>query len=132
MTNLEWNVFLFDCNADEFLRYNIFKHGGFDEDLKKLCKKYNKEYPELTYEVNKAQKKIKDEFFEELKRILKYYFWAKCEVEVVLVSFPVDDVHEKIDVWDQLEMNWNRFSDYVWLNYCSGNIVKTRKKKVEV
>ena len=127
---LEWNVFRYDCNADKFVTYNIFKHGGFLEDLKKLCKKYNKEYPYLSYEGNtKENKKIKTQFFEELKRNLKYYFWSKCEMELVLVSWPVGDIEEKIDIWDQLEMNWNRFSNYVWVNYCSGNIVKKRKKK---
>lgn len=47
-----------------------------------------------------------------------YYFWSKCEWEVLLTSWVHggrDDAPElKIDVYYQLKMNWDHFVDYVW------------------
>lgn len=43
-----------------------------------------------------------------------YYMWSKCEYEIILSPWTgrADDI--KIDVYDQIMMNWNSFVDYVW------------------
>ena len=70
--NLEWNVFRHDVNSKKIVTFNIFNHWKFNEDVQKSLKKF----------------KDKDEFAELLRRDLMYYFWSKCEHEVVITSWP--------------------------------------------
>ena len=124
-----WNVFREDFNRRAIVKYNIFDHGGFAQDVKKL----------LTEDISK------DEFTEQLNRSLRYWFWCKSEHEVVLCSWPVyinkaeldrlnteceecnnkwghypykinvtPDVGEKVSIYDQVMMNWGQFIDYVY------------------
>ena len=127
---LKWYVYRHDVNAKLIEKYNVFDHSGFDRDIKKLIK----------------SKCTKEEFSEELKRIALYCFWSKCEMETVICSWPVyidaaeysritNEVNErkrdnrifrvsnvnpevgmKIDIYDQLQLNWDVFVDYVWNN----------------
>lgn len=43
-----------------------------------------------------------------------YYMWSKCEYEIILSPWTgrADDI--KIDVYDQIMMNFDKFVDYVW------------------
>ena len=45
-----------------------------------------------------------------------YYFWARCEYEVVISGWPPahGDVDRKVDIYEQLMLNWYAFVDYVW------------------
>ena len=126
---LEWNVYTEDINSRKIKVFNIFDHGRFLEDVKKALKKFDN----------------KEEFAEEVKKSLGYYYWSKCEWEVVITSWPPHiamseldrlnteceehikkydrepyrlcynpDVGEKIDVYEQIQLNWNHFIDYVW------------------
>ena len=40
MEKLTWNVIYHSVNEDRIKTFNIFDHGGFHEDLKKLYRKY--------------------------------------------------------------------------------------------
>lgn len=126
---IEWNVYCHDINKGKIVEFNIFDHGRFFEDVRKVLKKCN----------------TKEEFAEKLKSHLMYYFWSKCEYEVVISSFPVrikkdefnrlieefkvdaekyghepygmwvcPDVGEKIDIAGQVMLNFEVFVDYVW------------------
>ena len=55
-----------------------------------------------------------DEFADGLKKYLMYYFWSKCEYEIILSPWTgrADDI--KIDVYDQIMMNFDRLVDYCW------------------
>jgi hypothetical protein len=121
-----WNVYIYDQNAQKIVPYNVFDHSGFVKDLKEL-----------------KETKIKD-FEEQLARIAMYHFWSKCEMEVVITSWPpyidqderyrlnkeASDYKEKynkeekcinvrlntgmkIDVYNQLILNWDIFADCV-------------------
>lgn len=79
--NLEWNVFRYDINKDKIVTFNIFNHWKFDEDVQKSLKKF----------------KDKDEFAEQLRRDLRYYFWSKCEHEVIITSFPAYITMNELD-----------------------------------
>lgn len=98
---LEWNVIYFDFNGKKIDKYNIFTHGGFLSDCKKYARKY------------KDDKLL---FTEAVKRSVMYFFWARCEWEVLVCGFPpgFSDIQKKIDVYDQVMMNWDKFADYVW------------------
>lgn len=67
-----------------------------------------------------------------------YYFWSKCEYEVIITSFPMyinqeeleiinnsdrkykiniePDVGVKVDIYSQIMNNFEVFVDYVWNN----------------
>ena len=93
---MEWNVYYHDFNNQKIVTYNIFNHGSFSKELSQI----------------KASNK--SEFSNELQRIIKYYFWSKCEWEIIICPWvgKADDI--KIDVYDQLKLNWDKFVDYVW------------------
>ena len=99
---LEWYVYLEDINKRIIITYNVFNHYSFCEDLKKIIKKY----------------KTIEDFSKELKRICMYYFWSKCEYEIILTCWPKWDKfkEEKIDVYSQLNLNWDKFVNYIWDN----------------
>lgn len=96
---MEWNVIYYDFNRRVITTYNIFNHGGFCKDVKAIMKK------------NLSRK----DFDEALKRELRYYFWAKCEWEIVISPWVGDEnAAVKQDIAWQVMNNWERFSDYVW------------------
>ena len=124
---LEWNVFRHDINNKKIVKYNVFDHSSFLASVKKL-------------------RMDKNTFSEQLRREAQYYFWSKSEHEVVIASWPVyismdeyeritkeltaienrdrgfrvvnvcPTVGSKIDIYEQLMLNWDNFVEYVW-NY---------------
>lgn len=130
MKNLTWNVFVEDSNRKEIKTYNVLNAG-------------------IMAEIRKRTKNIKKkaDFEAEVKSILMYYYWSKCEWEIILTSWPTRisieelnrlknelkeyvkthnkvpyilcprlNVAEKIDVFRQIEINWDIFIDYLWNN----------------
>ena len=99
---LEYNVYYENFNAKKIEVYNIFKYGFLEElfrDIKNECSS-------------------KEEFAEKIDFELKYRYWSKCEWEIILSDWPPSNTFkkEKIDVYDQIKLNWNIFVDYVWEN----------------
>ncbi len=126
-----WNVYCEDFNRNTIIKYNIFDHSGFAQDVKNMLKA---DVP-------------KNEFTEQLNRSLRYWFWGKTEYEVVINSCPtyidkaelnrlnaeykeynnkwgrypykinvVPEVGKKVSVYEQVMMNWDQFVEYVWSN----------------
>lgn len=96
MILIEWYVYYHDSNAQKIIRWNVFNHGSFKNEVNKIL-----------------QEKLNKEIFsEKLKREVMYYFWSKCEYEIILSHWTgrADDI--KIDVYDQIMMNFDRFVDY--------------------
>ena len=154
--SLEWYVYNQDINKHKIKPYNVFKHGGFIEGLNQMfkdikkeqsnyLKKNNLEEPLTLREVNKYNKHMQEFENECLRKECGYYFWSKCEYEVVVTSWPpymdvenidklkkeVEEhdsqwsckqlrinvpltVGEKIDIYDQLRLNWDAFKRYVF------------------
>lgn len=96
-----WNVFFYDFNKRRIVPYNIFDHASFREDCKKHAKKYAQD-PE--------------KFAEEVKHELHYYFWCKCEYEIILSGWPPkeDDDGRKVDICQQVLLNWDVFIAWLW------------------
>lgn len=113
---LEWYVYVGDFNGRRIETHNVFDHIRFMEDCKKNARK------------NYADK---DAFLETLRRDLMYYYWSKCEWEIILQSWPPSDRFndEKIDVYDQIRLNWGIFSEYVWSHV--GELKRRERKKKE-
>lgn len=97
---MEWNVYYHDSNARKIIQWNIFKHGSFRKEA----------YDLLKSDLNK------EDFIEQLRKSLMYYFWSRSEYEVLILPWvgEADDI--KIDIYNQVMMNWNKFSEYVWSN----------------
>ncbi len=62
------------------------------------------------------KQKTKEAFAEALRRSLMYYFWSKCEWEVLISPWCGSKKNEaiKVDVYWQVMNNWDHFLDYVW------------------
>lgn len=125
-----WNVYRDDWNANKIEVYNVFNHSSFNKDVQGLLMKKDIS---------------REEFEESVKRYAQYYFWAKCEYEIILTSWPIRVTQEglkemeeennefykrngkfppavhsnlavasKIDIYDQLMLNFKSFVEYIW------------------
>lgn len=87
---------------------------GFDEMLRKFFKE------ELTWSIEIKRCKNMDELIKytvekQLDRQCMYYFWAKCEYEVIVSAWPPKDGSDrKIDIYTQLKENWDIFKELVF------------------
>jgi len=110
---LTWNVYVSDFNGKKMDVHNIFEHAGVEEDLRKIAKKFTE----------------KEDFANEVRCSLKYWYWSKCEWEIILSHWPplANAREEKIDVWDQVNLNWPVFIDYLWEN--RKELTKRKKKE---
>lgn len=121
---LSWYVYVYDRDQKKIEKKNIFKGGHWQTVVDALM----------------HQCRTKDEFAAKFKQKLMSVYWSRCEYEVVLATWPTyisreelerlnreakDPCHNltvnltteiKIDVFDQLLMNWPQFVDYVWNN----------------
>lgn len=106
---LKWYAYYESWNDREIKPFNIFDHSGVMEDLRKAAKKVH---------IREDIPEEKEEFLKALKRSLMYYYWSKCEWEIILSAWINSDrVKEvKIDVYDQIMLNWDIFAEYVWAN----------------
>lgn len=101
--SLKWNVFYYDINKRKMEIWNVFQHCKFLEYVQKALKKF----------------KTKEEFEKQLRKELFYYYCSKSEWEIIVSPWVGGDREKdsvKIDVYDQVMLNWEVFVDYVWSN----------------
>ena len=101
MRDMHWFVYVEDFNGRRIEEYDIFGHHGFAEDVKKAYKKHRTDF---------------DAFAEKVRGSLFYYFRSKCEWEVIVSAWPPTDrvPERKVDVFEQVMINWGIFVRYVW------------------
>ena len=102
---MKWNVLLKDSEIARFKPYNIFDYDAFRISIEELFKK----------------RYTKERFLLELEHETDYFFRAQIEWEML---FPPMNIAKhskynaltwyKIDVYEQLRVNWERFADYMW------------------
>ena len=99
--NLTWNVLVGNFNSKQIETHNVFNHGGFMDDLKKAARKFAKD---------------RDGFEKEVRSSLMYHYWCKAEWEVIIQHWPPSERlrDRKVDVFEQVALNWRPFIDYVW------------------
>lgn len=99
---LEWNVFIYDINERQIELFNVFNHGRYRQEIIKL--------------LNHRCDFMLKEFTEKVKSSTMYYYWCKCEWEILIAPWIGDFDKEsiKIDVYRQLEMNWDHYVKYLW------------------
>lgn len=95
---MEWYVYYDNCNINKIQKYNVFDHVLFRNEVIQLLKE--------NIEI--------EEFSKKLNNVALYYFWSKCEWEIVLKSWVGNSNEVKVDVYDQLMINWDKFVNYVW------------------
>lgn len=113
---LAWNVYISDWNSKNIEVHNVFDHGYFLEDCKKYARKY---------------KNDREKFLEEVRKSLMYWYWSKCEWEVIVSHWPPNERFNdaKVDVYEQVNLNWGIFCDYIWAHV--GELTKRPRKKKE-
>lgn len=64
-------------------------------------------FPILNKESNNLKKELIlfNDYKEFIEQTAKYYFWGKCEYELIVSGWPNTDVSKKIDVYQQIMMN---------------------------
>lgn len=126
---LEYYVYYYNFNSHSIKKFNIFNHGRFLEDVMKNLRECEtkKEFAEklhkdlIYYFWSKAEWEVVitpwtpyitiselNRLNEERKKILKKY---DSEPRRLYVN---PEVSEKIDIYDQVMLNWDLFVDYVW------------------
>ena len=95
---MEWNCFAWDINADKLYWFNVLS-----DDLLKDIEAANKA-KRLT---NRA------EFSAVVKRWAMWHYWSKREWEVIITDWPKRNNEYKMDVYEQLQNNWEIFTDYL-------------------
>ena len=97
---LVWNVIYHDFNKKQIGIFNVFNHIGFEDDVRKHFKKCA----------------TKEDFAEQLRRSLFYFFSGKAEWEIVIQPWcgGKSTPDKKVDVYWQIMNNWDIFLDYVW------------------
>lgn len=126
---MKWNVLRNDFNSREIKEYNIFQHSSFSKDVVELSNQ------DLTKEdfTEKLRRTLQYYFWsksemetvitswppyidsEELARLNAEYEnhnakWGRYPYKLNVRL----DVREKIDIYDQVRLNWDVFVDYVW------------------
>ena len=105
---LKFYAFIKDRNTHQIRKINIF--GYVWNDLLRIKKVLNKDY-----KVNKEYTKEGKVYFEEkFKTALLSMFWCRVEYEVLVSDVIWTEETERIDVYDQLMMNWELLKEYTW------------------
>lgn len=99
---LTWNTVLY--NGKQIEGFNVFTNYNFNKAINDLL-----EVPDIQF----------DEFNEIIDRTAQWQFWGRCEYEILVNAWPASsqDSSYKLDIYEQLKLNWDRFIDYVWNSY---------------
>lgn len=97
---MQWNVYYCDMNTNKIMLFNVFNHYSFRKEVKKLL----------------TECSTIEEFSDKIRNSAMYYFWGKCEWEVIVKSLfaRTEENSLKIDIYNQLLLNWDVFIKYVW------------------
>ena len=126
---MEWYVYYEDVNRKKMEKFNIFNHAWFTDGCIKVLKKHTFNRKLTEEEIQNINPVTLNDIAEDVKHELMYYFWSKCEWEILLASWTSPDderIHKKIDIYDQVMMNYPAFIEYVWYHQ---NELKTMKRK---
>ena len=128
---LEWYVYRADFNTKQIVKYNVFNNISFTKILLRAKKDLKKQ----------PDNKKEEWFSKEVKSAVMYAFWSKYEYEIDItnhypniskeeylriksipeekIKYIIDvnlTVQERIDVSDQLMLNWETFVKYIYEN----------------
>ena len=110
-----YNVWIWDFNHDSLEPYDVVPR--FVESIKQYIK------PKNLPKTKEALDKI-------LESDARYYFWSKCEYEMIIHGWPKQNNNQKVDVYKQLRLNWHIFLDFFWEQVYKPMFLKKATKKV--
>lgn len=110
-----YNVWIWDFNHDSLEPYDVVPR--FVESIKQYIKPKN-------------LPKTKEALDEILESDARYYFWSKCEYEMIIHGWPKQNNNQKVDVYKQLRLNWHIFLDFFWEQVYKPMFLKKATKKV--
>ena len=110
--DFKWNVWIWNVNNDILEQYDVVPM--LLRELKSLRKE---DFP--------MNKRSMDK---ELTTWAQYYFWARGEYEMIVQGLHKKDNEEKVDVYDQLMLNWDTFSEAFWKNVWKPIVDKKKSK----
>lgn len=126
---MKWNVLWHDFNSCKIIEYDIFKHSSFAKDMMELSNQ------DLTKEdfAEKLRHILQYYFWSKSEHEVVVTSWPPYidgeELDRLSVEYedynqkwgrypyklsPRLDVGEKIDIYNQVRLNWDVFVDYVW------------------
>ena len=100
---MEWYVYRHDTNKGKIIKYNVVNTGVIDH-LIKMLNQIKEEKGHWNY----------DDFTAAATQIYRYYYWGKCEHEIIIKEWVGKEAEEKVDVFDQLMLNWDIFVDHLY------------------
>lgn len=100
---MEWYVYRHDTNKGKIIKYNVVNTGVINH-LIEMLNQIKKEKGHWCY----------DDFTEAAVQIYRYYYWGKCEHEIIIKEWVGKEAEEKVDVFDQLMLNWDIFVDHLY------------------
>lgn len=87
----KFNVLIWDINANELTTYDVLPY-------------FRNEYKERK---KKDRPTTKQEWEDFVRGRGIYRFFSRCEYEIIISNWPSQDKHVKIDVWEQIEQNFD-------------------------
>ena len=134
---IEWNVYVENENHTKIVSYNIFKHAAFlrsmaklltnlkdgnvgeyndiiDDELRRICRYYFEAKAEWEIVLTDSFACVKYEAWQNFDERVRKSIQENKQVPV-RVFVPLE-VSKEIGVYDQLELNWDAFANYVWNN----------------
>lgn len=109
-TGFSWNVLVWDVNHDCLKYHDVVP--GFKDYIMSVAKS--------------KRPKTRDELSSVLDSEAAYHYWSRCEWEILVQGWPKSDAEKKIDVYQQLKMNWDAFIDGFWEKVCRGGNYNAR------
>lgn len=100
---MEWYVYRHDTNKGKIIKYNVVNTGVINH-LIEMLNQIKKEKGHWNY----------DDFTAAAMQIYRYYYWGKCEHEIIIKEWVGREAEEKVDVFDQLMLNWDIFVDHLY------------------
>lgn len=120
---MKWMAYYYSINRDEIKEFNIFDYRRFREDVQKLAKKRIK----------------KEDFKESLRKEVLYYFWSKCEWELVIEV--AENNHIFLKPWcgclepDKVKVNITDDKSFDWKGFAEKHIsqqIYNNEAKIDV
>lgn len=95
---LSWKVLNHDFNNDKIISQDIFYTSSAEEIAKRIKRDKIDSY---------------EKFKESMRRYFMNQFWCRAECEIMVSGLHTRVEPEKIDVWRQIEMNFDLILEYI-------------------
>lgn len=95
---LSWKVLNHDFNNDKIIDYDIFWNGSAEEIAKRIKSRKLYDY---------------ETFKDSMKTFFMHDYWCRAEHEIMVSGLHTRVEPEKIDVWRQIEMNFDLILEYI-------------------